>query len=159
MGHYPIIQLSKFDNEDAITTEDFKNNGKYSWFINDGHADFVHYAHSPDDVENLFEYALNRSGIQYDKEKRTVTIIDKEEYFKRKYERFIETAKSISDWSLKHFVDGNIDTEMYRLNTSVEDKVDTYICIDDRIQSMDAFIRGCNNGESYKVIFGIMYHI
>ena len=59
MGHYPIIQLSKFDSESAITTDDFID-GQFSWFIRDGHADFVHYAHSPDDVKDMFEYKLWR---------------------------------------------------------------------------------------------------
>lgn len=82
---------------------------------------------------------------------------NKEEYFKAKFERFMETVEKIKDFNLKNFTDG-FTYEMYKLKEAYEDKYGFYVDTDGEMLTLDSFIRYCATNAKYYIGATIDYH-
>lgn len=147
---YQIDEEKPIEECDYITDEDLP---EWFWAKMD-YADTV-------DPEYALERAAmtgSRPGLHFDAEKRLLTVEDKEEYFKAKYEEFKENAKVLADCTLEQFAQNRtVSNAVYRLNFAFDDEYGIYVYSEERgLETLDYFVR--RDGEQAYIGAVLDYH-
>ena len=152
--HSRIFQVSM----NPIPEEDYIGESFYydHWFTNEI-ADYVNGDTDRDsDIEWLkgysgaFEFGEDVGGEYF-------IIENKEEYFKPRFDRFLEVFNKIKDYTLEDFIKG-FGLDMYQLEDAYEDKFGFYVNIHGDTLNLDDFMRGTKSGEKYYIGATIDYH-
>ena len=145
------VSLEPIDEWDYITESYYWDH----WFTREI-ADYVDDAtNRDDDIKWLMECC---DGFTFNKDDKGEYFIveDKEVYFKKNFERFMQTIDKIKDYTLEDFSKGFF--EMWELKDAYEDKFGFYVDADGEVMNFDSFVRGCAKDAKYYIGGTLDYH-
>jgi len=170
---YAPIEEEDYLTEDALYPSDYISSN----FVG-SIADSVEAMDEEDEktcLDNLKDALEIRGGIEVDTENRTITITDKDRFYKVKYDALMEYIKDASELSLdqyslskrvlftdndkeiRDFTFVDIRNEIERLTFG--DKWGIYLCSDDDgYDTVDDFIRYLDNGTTLYIGQVFRYH-
>jgi hypothetical protein len=151
--HSRIFQISF----DPIEKKEYIVESNYwdHWFVREI-ADYVNGNTDRDDDIKWLEDCCDGFVFGKDDDGEYFIVENKEEYFKEKFERFMQTLDKIKNYTLKDFTNGFF--EMWTLKDAYEDKFGFYVDADGELMNLDDFVRGCAKGEKYYIGGTIDYH-
>lgn len=151
--HSRTFQVSErpIEKEDYITEDNYAYE---HWFI-ESIADYVSADCNRDDDIKWLKDCTPGFTLGKDENGEYFIINSKEEYFKPAFEGFKKALEKLHDISIEQFMEY---VDIYGLNSYYEDKYGFYIDIDDELQTLDEFVRGCDNGEKYYIGGTVDYH-
>ena len=151
--HSRIFQVSF----DPIEKENYIGESHYwdHWFVGEI-ADYVNENTDRDDDIKWLKDCCNGFIFGEDEDGEYFIVESKEEYFKEKFERFMEALDKIKSCTLEDFARGFF--EMWTLKDAYEDKFGFYVDADGELMNLDDFVRGCAKNEKYYIGATIDYH-
>ena len=167
--HSRIFQISSkpIDRDDYITDDRYYNS--FVGYI----ADYVSTVSDSDIKDELkwLKSALGNSA-KFSDDLRSFVIIDKQEYFKYSYDRFIELLDKLRNTTFKEFCDesvfysdgyGNtsLDLLFEHLKCAYDDKFSFYFDDNDEysgLMTINGFMRKCSDGDMFYTGAVIDYH-
>ena len=116
------------------------------WFWNKmDYADVI----DDKDAEERCICTGERPGLYFDKEKKLLTVTDKNAYFKTKYDDFKSHVAKLTDCTLDEFVKGSCDVSVYHIQMVYNDEYDIYVCDSDGVlETLDQWVR-YSDGTAY----------
>ena len=161
--HSRIFQISKnpIDEDDYIDADHYCGCDD-EWFL----ASVADYVSDVDDRDAELDEWLSRfngRGLEYDSEKETLSVIDRERFFAGKYAKFREMLQTLAGATLADFSgEGNyIGMDVYRLSASYEDKFAIYVDNTEDgtgLNTFDEFVRHAEKGIPYYLGGVVDYH-
>lgn len=153
--HSRIIAASEKEEDLCeISEEDFHDN-HYVKRISDYVADIK----NDDDTPARW---LDLSGLVYDEGDHTLTIKDKEEYFRGKYVEFMEALKELEAMRLEEFVGDRTYVPMITLKYAYDDEYGVYLYGLDYfgggLCTLDHWVRSMPNGTTIYIGNMVDYH-
>lgn len=156
--HSRIFQVSIEPIEEENLIEDYR----YEDGFVGSHADYVVKETSETDIESDLEWLQEATkGLEVDKEKKTLKILSKEDYFKNKHEKFKELADELSYISLEDFISNEATFSVEDLKSAFEEKRGFYIDDNDEyigIANLDNWIRNAEENKTYYIGNIFDYH-
>ena len=155
--HSNIIQLSK---EPLVNPLDYIAPWKYEDDFIGRVADYV----APCDRKKSLNWifcAGEEFGVSYDAQAETLTIADRQAYFREKYDRFIHIAEKVCRISFGNFCisDGLTETYMSLLRDSFDNETGLYVDSDEfGLVTFDRFMRCAEAGVPYHIGNVLDYH-
>lgn len=150
--HSRIFQVSMepIHKGEYISESDYYDH----WFTNTW-ADYVSDdCNREDDIKWLAECAKGYV-VNKDAHGDYLIVYNKEDYFADAFETFKEELIKIGCPTLTEFASG---IDLYRLNSSYEEKCGFYVDVDGELMTFDAFVRGCAQGEQCYIGGTVDYH-
>ena len=154
--HAKIFQLSKkeLNTSDFISEHDFLNTEMWEIITSKTCADYVSELNDTERIRVLQSINGSPSGMYYNEIDNTLRVFDAKEYFKAKYQGFLEDIQKLSAITLDSFStsqnDFQIRSDIYSLRTNFDDEIGTYMILDGCAISMDKFVR-MSQGETFYV--------
>lgn len=155
--HSRIIQVSSkpIDRDDWITEDRY-----YDGFV----GQIADYVDSETDREGDIEWlsAILNDAVKFDKD--SFTIIDRDKYFAKKYEAFLDSINKLQNISFDEFsckIPTNLSLLMYDIQKAYSNEYGFYI--DDNYeyagtQTLDDFMRHVSNGDVFYIGAIFDYH-
>ena len=157
--HSRVFQVSTkpIEEEDYLKEEDF-----YDCHLVGGAMDYItDWTDRDDDIKwfaNCYKKVLKVEGDKF-------TIVDKDAYFKKKYEEWIKCLKELAKTSFEDFKgDDNSFDELsfreYHTHMLFEDNGEFHVQFEDinTLMTIDDFMRHVHNGETYYFGGTLDYH-
>jgi len=153
--HSRIIEArdTKEDIGEGICEADFYDDSSVE--------EFSDYICDLEEEENPGDW-LDRPGLRYDPEERTLTIVSKMDYFAAKHDEFLEALERLSTASLSDFSSGGLGADMWKLRDVYEDRYEVHLYgldyYGNGLCTLDDWVRSMPDGT--KVYIGNMldYH-
>lgn len=157
--HSRIFQVSSkpVDRDNYISESNYYD----GWFVGSV-ADYVadvEEEDQKDSIDWLDKYAAGSLKIEGNK----VTVINKEEFFRRDYDNFIKALDDLKNITLNQFTTGkgDLDLNVYRLNSAYEDRYGFYV--DDcgeygGLMTINEFMRTKKDGDVFYIGGVVDYH-
>lgn len=122
--HSRIIQVSS----NVLGVDDYIGEYDYydHWFTN-AIADYVSDIDETRRKAELRAWLADISGLTYNEDAETITIVDKTKYFQYKYEEFMQHIMRLTSTDIDAFVKGSIDMDVWKIKSTYEDKFGIYI--------------------------------
>ena len=153
--HSRIYQISENPIEEENLIEEYRYD---EW----DKADYVVKETSETDIESDLEWVQTANkGLQVNKEKKTITIVSKKEYFEDKHEKFRELARELSFISMDDFMSGKEYFKFYDLECAYEEKHGFYVDDNDEyigLTNLDNWVRNAEEGKEYYIGNIFDYH-
>jgi hypothetical protein len=153
--HSRIFQIS----ESPVKKEDFLDESDFTehWFTNEI-ADYV-----SDEVDRLEDISLLRNRLNdivtFDADTFSLLPNGKKKYFSAAYQTFTEARDKTLGLDLSEFASGKILSELIRkMMDSYCEQFSFYVSLEDEIITLDEFIRGAENGQTYHIGTTLDYH-
>lgn len=142
--HSRMVQLST-NPEDPVTEDMFYDNfvGEVAGYI--GEAD-------PDERDQDLDWIFPASAFEVDKKAGTVTIQNRMAYFKGRFAEWRREYDSLGGISLETFASPEIESKLFTLRMSCDNKFDVYItdgtgCY----QTLDSWLRHTQDGSVWYI--------
>ena len=148
--HSRIFQVSN----KSIAEENFIKESRYD---EETKFDYVVTSKIAEDLKWLSSV----KGLEIDVEARTITLVSKEDYFKRKYYNFLKLIEELHGASLNEFANDSLRFKIYELKQTYEDTTGFYI--DDNgeefgLVTLDEWVREVEEGRVAHVGQTFDYH-
>ena len=156
--HSRIFQVSEKPVEDYIDEDRYFDN-----FVGEL-ADYVSkIPFKSKDYYNDLDWIIEATkGIEVDKKKGTIKIVDKKEYFEKKHEDFLTILEELKDVPLEDFINNrHFRWKVDDLESTFEDKHSFYIDDNDEyggLMPLDTWVREAEEGKEYFIGSILDYH-
>ena len=153
--HSRIYQISENPIEEENLIEEYRYD---EWH----HADYVVKETSETDIESDLEWVQTANkGLQVNKEKKTITIVSKKEYFDEKHDKFKELLAKLEDITLEEFISTKKHFVIEDLKDAYENKYGFYVDDNDEyigLTNLDNWVRNAEEGKEYYIGNIFDYH-
>ena len=148
--HSRIFQVS----DKPIAKEDFIRESNYD---EETRFDYIETSKVAEDLKWLSSV----KGLEVDVEAKTITLVSKEDYFRKEYYNFLKLTEELHGASLKDFANDSLRLKVYELKQTYEDTTGFYI--DDNFRefglvTLDEWVRGVEEGRVAHVGQTFDYH-
>lgn len=132
--HSRIFQISTspIEKDDYIGEEEYYE----GWFV----GSIADYVSDTDEPESDYEWLGSLPGLEIDVKGKTMKVVSKEEFFKRKYASFKEHLQNLEKVTLAEFCTYSADAEMYCAKAAYSDRYGFYVD-DGSLKTLDDFMR------------------
>ena len=155
--HSIILQIST----SPISEDTFFDFDRYQDDFVPAHADSVCLLSEEEKANALEEFSSN--AVSFDAASGKMSILDKEAWFKPKYEEFIQEATKLSNWSFEDFLE--ISYRPFSVSSLYQDEYGIYVDVLEEpyhfsyLQPLDRFLRSHKDGEEFYIGSVFDYHV